>query len=276
MNVLSPSEQYLQDFHQRVAGATSAAFATSPAKTKSRVYKSSYEVLTSAALGSPRPNAVLDVACGDGHLLGLLAATSVPLTLVGLDMSLGELQIARAALPNHVLLLKERAQKMSLASGSIDVVVSHMALMLMDEIESVLAEIHRVLARDGTFAAMVGRTFLLGAVNAIFLDIFRPIAEEDLLPMPFGDRRTRSTEGWAELLDTDFYDLQFEDVDVLWQPTPSELWNALTETYDIDRLSDGARLRLKKALVAELSRIQDSEGRLQTGWGLRFIQARAR
>lgn len=165
---------------------------------------------------------------------------------------------------------------MSLASKSIDLVVSHMALMLMDDIEAVLSEIHRVLVPNGRLAAIVGRVFMLGPVNDIFLDIFRPIAKVDLPSMPMGDRRTRSTEGWIELFEGDFYDPQIEDVDVAWQPTPGELWDALIETYDIDRLSVAARLKLKDTLIAETSSMLDSEGRLRTGWGLRFIQASAR
>ncbi|WP_181013407.1 class I SAM-dependent methyltransferase, partial [Pseudomonas avellanae] len=156
---------------------------------------------------------------------------------------------------------------MSLASGSIDLVVSHMALMLMDDIEAVLSEVHRVLVPNGRFAAIVGRTFMLGPVNDIFLDIFLPIAKADLSLMAMGDRRTRSADGWLNLLRADFGDLRTEDVDVAWSPTPGELWDALIETYDIDRLSVAAQLKLRDALIAETSNLLDREGRLQTGWG---------
>lgn len=276
MDVLSPSERFLQDFHQRVAGATTTAFASLPATTASRTYASSYALLANAALESSSSSTILDVACGDGHLLGLLANASSALNLIGLDMSQGELDIARATLPERVVLLRERAQNMSLASGSVDVVVSHMALMLMDDIEAVIEEIRRVLVPNGKLAAIVGRAFLLGTVNDILTDIFRPIAKADLVPMRFGDPRTHSVDGWTSLLDGAFHQLEMEDVDVVWQPTPIELWNALVETYNIDRLSDGARLKLKDTLVAELGRNVDSDGKLQTGWGLRFIQAHAR
>ena len=224
----------------------------------------------------PLPGTVLDVGCGGGHLLGLLDTASNSSTLIGVDLSHGELNVARRTLPSRVLLLRERAQQMSLASGSIDIAVSHMALMLMDDIENVLSEIHRVLVPDGKLAGIVGRTFLLGPLNDIFLDVFKPIAQADLLPMPMGDRRTRSVDGWTSLLDRDFHDVQTEDVDVSWRPTPSELWSALIETYDIDRLSEPARRKLRDALIAESSSMLDREGRLQTGWGLRLIQAHAR
>ncbi|WP_205417427.1 class I SAM-dependent methyltransferase [Trinickia diaoshuihuensis] len=165
MDLFSPAERYLQDFHARRPGATSAAFSALPATTKSRTYKSSYEVLAAVVRDLPLPSTVLDVGCGDGHLLGLLDKASNSSTLIGVDLSDGELNVARRTLPSHVLLLRERAQQMSLASESIDVVVSHMALMLMDDIESVLSEIHRVLVSGGKLAGIVGRTFLLGPLH---------------------------------------------------------------------------------------------------------------
>jgi SAM-dependent methyltransferase len=150
-----------------------------------------------------------------------------------------------------------------------------MALMLMDDIEMVLREIRRVLRPQGELAAMAGRTFLLGEVNEIFLGVFRPIAKEDTLSTQFGDRRTGTTRGWTELLQRDFRNLQFEDIDVDWAPHPDELWNALTETYDIDRLSGAARERLRKRLLDAIAPLQQGDGTIRTGWGLRLVRAQA-
>jgi ubiquinone/menaquinone biosynthesis C-methylase UbiE len=152
MTAYSPRELYLQNFHDRVAGATSAAFASLPAKTPFREYKSSYDALYSVVLERPSSRTVLDVACGDGHLLRLLSDSSCSLQLVGVDISQGDLDIARATLSGNVRLLRERAQEMSLETGSVDIVVSHMALMLMDDIEQVLQEIRRVLVPGGAWA----------------------------------------------------------------------------------------------------------------------------
>ena len=275
MIAYSPRELYLQNFHDRVAGATSAAFASLPAKTSFREYKSSYDVLCSLVLESPSPRTVLDVACGDGHLLSLLSDSSCPLQLIGVDISQGDLDIARAALPGNVRLLRERAQEMSLGTGSVDIVVSHMALMLMDDIEQVLQEIRRVLLPGGTLAVVVGRSFLLGEANDVFLDLFRPIASQSLPPLKLGDRRTGSVEGWVELLRTGFEDWHFEDIDVPWAPAPQELWQALTETYDVDRLPHEARSQLRDQLIPAWAALQDDCGHIHTGWGLRLVRAQA-
>lgn len=126
-----------------------------------------------------------------------------------------------------------------------------------------------------SFQAVLGRSFLLGEANDVFLDIFRPIARQSLPPLKLGDRRTGSVEGWVELLRTGFEDGHFEDIDVPWEPTPQELWHALTETYDVDRLPHEARSQLRDQLIPAWAGLQDDRGRIHTGWGLRLVRARA-
>lgn len=276
MTPLTAAESYLQDFHQRQVGVTSAAFAHLPARTSSGTYASSYAVLTSLVPALDTPLSVLDLACGDGHLLGLLAARRQPrLQLLGVDMSEAELAAARAALPASVRLLLGRGQALDLPSASIDCLVSHMALMLMDDIEQVVYEMRRVLRPGGQFAAIVGRIFLLGEVNDVFLRVFKPIASTELPPLRFGDRRAGSEAGWRELLDGAFTHVAFDDIDVPWTPTPGELWAALLDTYDIDRLDDEARQRLQIAFLDAINGLLREDGTIATGWGLRLVRARA-
>lgn len=276
MTTPTAAETYLQDFHQRQVGVTSAAFAHLPARSPSGGWASSYDVLTSLIPPVDTPLSVLDLACGDGHLLGLLAARRQPdLQLLGVDMSEAELAAARAALPASVRLLLGRGQALDLPSASVDYLVSHMALMLMDDIEQVVREMRRVLRPGGQFAAIVGRTFLLGEVNDVFMRVFKPIASDALPPLRFGDRRAGSEAGWRELLDAGFADVAFEDIDVPWTPTPGELWAALLDTYDIDRLDDDARQRLRSAFMDAVAPLRTGDGLIATGWGLRLVRARA-
>ncbi|MDZ5633422.1 class I SAM-dependent methyltransferase [Janthinobacterium sp. GMG1] len=274
MTPLTAAETYLQDFHQRQVSVTSAAFAHLPANSPAGTWASSYHVLTSLVPAVDTPLTVLDLACGDGYLLGLLAARR-QLQLLGVDMSQAELAVARAALPPSVQLLQGRGQALDVPSASIDCLVSHMALMLMDDIEQVMREMRRVLRPAGQFAAIVGRTFLLGEVNDVFMRVFKPIASTELPPLRFGDRRTGSEAGWRELLDGSFADVEFDDIDVPWTPTPGELWAALLDTYDIDRLDDGGRQRLRGAFMDAVAYLQGSDGKIATGWGLRLVCARA-
>jgi len=276
MTPLTAAESYLQDFHQRQVGVTSAAFAHLPAHSSTATWASSYAMLSDLVPVGNSPLTVFDLACGDGHLLGLLAARQQSqLQLLGIDMSEAELAAARAALPASVRLRQGRAQALDLPSASVDYLVSHMALMLMDDIEQVVREMRRVLRPGGQFAAIVGRTFLLGEVNEVFMRVFKPIASDALPPLRFGDRRAGSEAGWRALLNAGFADVEFDDIDVPWSPTPCELWSALSDTYDIDRLDDDARQRLRGAFLEAAAPLQGADGMIATGWGLRLVRARA-
>ncbi|ALK30608.1 class I SAM-dependent methyltransferase [Burkholderia plantarii] len=272
----SSAEIYLKDFHRRRAGATGRAFGDQPARSGQAEYASSYHALAHRVPNDAMPRTVLDLACGDGPLLRILNDRGHAQTkLIGVDMSDGELSAARQGLPRGIRLLEERAQQMSLDSGSVDYVLSHMALMLMDDIEQVIREIRRVLRRNGTFSAVVGRTFLTGRIGTVFLDVFKPIAKTHLPRLPLGDARTRSEGGWRELLGREFVDVVFEDIEIDWTPAPEQFWLEMLDTYDADRMPEEARARLKRELWPALAPLQDENGRLQTGWGLRLIQATA-
>lgn len=272
----SQAEIYLKDFHLRRAGATRRAYGNHPARSTQAEYPSSYHALAERVPKDEISRTVLDLACGDGPLLQILndrghAATK----LIGIDMSDGELGAARAVLPQEVRLLNERAQELSLGSGSVDYVLSHMALMLMDEIEQVVREIRRVLRQGGSFSAVVGRAFLTGEVGKVFLDVFRPIAKANLTHLPLGDGRTRSEAGWNELLQHGFTNVAFEDIEIDWTPTPEQLWLDMLDTYDTDRMSETARAQFKSELLSAFAPMQREDGTLKTGWGLRLIQASA-
>ena len=119
--------------------------------------RTSYEWLAEA-VATGRHRTVLDLACGSGALLSILdARMSEDTRLMGVDMSPDELALARAQLPERrVELMEGRAQQLEhLRDGSVDAVLCHWALTLMDPVAPVLAEIARVLAPGGRFAAIV-------------------------------------------------------------------------------------------------------------------------
>ncbi|SOE95449.1 Methyltransferase domain-containing protein [Burkholderia sp. D7] len=276
MSELSTAESYLHDFHQRVVGSTTAAFASLPTTTNGVTHRSSYDLLASLIPAGPKPVRVLDVGCGDGHLLGLLAERKQPgLRLIGVDMSQGELDAAKLLLPVDVTLLRERAQHLSIKNDTIDFALSHMALMLMDDIELVFSEIRRVLNCAGMIAFVVGRSFLLGPINQAYLDTLRPIARREGAALQFGDSRMQSEDGWKALMSASFSDIRCANVDVRWRPTPSELWESLATTYDVDRLSLTGQDELRDRFFATLVNLQEGDGRVSTGWGQRLFTARS-
>ncbi|MFM0093401.1 class I SAM-dependent methyltransferase [Paraburkholderia sediminicola] len=277
MNAHTAAEAYLLDFHRRVVSSTSIAFGSIPASLNGTLHASSYHALASMVPADNKALSVLDIGCGDGHLLSLLAGRKHRgLRLAGVDMSDGELDVARSVLPNDISLLKERAQELSIATGTIDVVLSHMALMLMDDIEQVLSEIHRILRPCGTLAFIVGGKGLLEPVRQLYLNELRPILREEKISLRLGDARTSTGEGWRTLLSSSFTDCKLADVDLEVSTTPSEFWDFfLSTTYDVDLLSSGGQEKLRERVLAILASNCDHNGNLRVGCGLQLITARS-
>ena len=154
---------------------------------------------------------VLDLACGSGPLLKILYDSNKNLRLKGVDMCPEELALAKARLPNGVVDLFElKAQNLtSIDDNSIDVVLCHWALTLMNPITPVLNEVSRVLSSGGRFAALVN-----GPMNLAprYSDVHNLIYEyvQSKLPkygeIDLGDPRIRSTDKLKHLLSESFPD----------------------------------------------------------------------
>ncbi|MFC8709130.1 class I SAM-dependent methyltransferase [Streptomyces sp. NPDC057197] len=126
--------------------------------------RSSYAILADQVAGRRR---VLDLGCGDGVLLELLAAAP-DRRLAGVDLSPHSLALARRrpALAGTAL-AQARAQRLPFSDGAFDACVSHLALMLMGDADKVVAETARVLVPGGVLACAVGG----GAVGGEAYDV---------------------------------------------------------------------------------------------------------
>ena len=83
---------------------------------------------------------VLDLACGSGPLLKILSDRNKNLNLKGVDMCPEELALAKTRLTNSgINLIESKAQNLTtIDDNSIDIVLCHWALTLMDPIAPVL------------------------------------------------------------------------------------------------------------------------------------------
>ncbi len=189
---------HLQAVHEDAAGFTEACAAA----CRDDQGRNSYEWLSQAA--KPAPGAsVLDLACGSGVLLELCRARyGGEVALTGLDMSEAELKLARDRLAGaDIALHHELAQSIDFAAdASLDAVLCHWALTLMDPLDPVLAELARVLKPGGVFAAIVDGPDAaadgyaeVGAIIGAHVDRARP----DYLEL--GDPRTRHGEALSAL-----------------------------------------------------------------------------
>lgn len=206
---VTPGEQYLRAFHAARPGVTSAALARG----------GSYEHLVAAVAGARR---VLDLGCGDAHLL-----TQIP-GAIGLDL----------APSPHPRIVQGRAQELPFADRAFDAVVCHLAFMLFEELERVVAEVRRVCT--GRFAALLG-----GGPTADGDDAFhRFLALARFEPRAFGDPRASTPSGWRELFGRP--PERFDRIAIDLTGAFDDVWRFLGASYQL-RDADATCSRLRAA-----------------------------
>ena len=242
-------DQLLRAYHAQHPGATARAFADGRGEDG----RSTYQIL--AALPAPG-DAVLDLGCGDGLLLELLLERGCR-DLVGVDMSPEELAAAaaRPALAG-VRLVEARADALPLPAASVDWALSHMAFMLMSEVEAVVAELARVLRPGGRFVAVVGGGPAEEADGfARFLRLYQ--LEHDALaekPPPIGDRRTREADGLASLFHpgTGFAaGVEETALTVRHDAAAERVWDILASIYGMLLVPPERRAAMRERFLAE-------------------------
>lgn len=261
----TPAEQYLAAFHDRVHGATPRGIG----RARTADGATSYDVLLrSVAIPGAR---VLDVACGDGELLER-ASRLGPAALFGIDLSAGEVGRARARLGPAADVRHEGAAALSLPSASVDVVLCHLALMLIAPIEPALAQIARVLRAGGSFAAVVQGRRPGGALGT-FGRLLGARLQAEGRSLDVGDPRVSVPEDLRALLvDCGFADVSVEDFDAQVRFARDDAPAFFDTLYGPDLLTDAGRA----ALYAELqdSLVSEDDGSVLCTLPLRLVRAR--
>lgn len=272
---LSDSERFLAGFHDADPGVTSRAFGALPATMAGAAFASSYKCLADVAPGAAAT--VLDLACGDGYLLSLLAARQQPgLSLVGVDLSAGELEAARRRLGSAAALHQARAQDLPLADASADVVLCHMALMLMDDAPRVLGEVRRVLQPGGAMAAVVGGGGAASPAHEVFVSLLRQYPKlADFESLRLGDGRLYTPEGIVELFRPAFGLPAIDDIVLRRRSAPDGLRDWLSGLYNIAWLEPRDRAAIGRRFVQDVASLCEADGKMEHLVRLRRITARA-
>jgi O-antigen biosynthesis protein len=94
---------------------------------------------------------VLDAGCGAGYGSALLARAGAA-DVVGIDLSAQAVEAARAGAPENTAFLVGDVHELSFEPGRFDVVVCFEVIEHVDRQDAVIAELARVIARDGLLA----------------------------------------------------------------------------------------------------------------------------
>ena len=191
---------HLKAIHQENAGFTEACASS----CRDKVGRNSYEWLAELVPDNKVSN-VLDLACGSGPLLKILFDRNKNLNLNGVDMCPEELALAKIRLKNSgTNLIESDAQNLkTITDNSIDIVLCHWALTLMDPIEPVLNEVKRILTSKGQFAAIVDGPMDIAPGYKRVHDLIYSYVQEEIPSygkIDLGDPRIRRSESLSILV----------------------------------------------------------------------------
>ncbi|MCA9957387.1 MAG: methyltransferase domain-containing protein [Anaerolineales bacterium] len=112
---------------------------------------------------------VLELGCGTGTVLPPLQQAAASGQVIGLDLSAGMLQVAQRRLGFPVAFVQADAAQLPFAAARFDAVLMSFTLELFDtpEIPVVLAEVRRVLGKNGRFA-----TVTLAQQNSLAVQLY--------------------------------------------------------------------------------------------------------
>jgi ubiquinone/menaquinone biosynthesis C-methylase UbiE len=195
---------HLRTVHQEHAGFTEACASSCRDETG----RNSYEWLAELVPDNEGLR-VLDLACGSGPLLKILFDRNKNLNLKGIDMCPEELALAKTRLINSkVNLIESKAQNLTaINNNSIDIVLCHWALTLMDPIGPVLDEVRRVLIPEGRFAALVDGPMNTAPGYTEVHDLIYSYVQEEIPSygeIDLGDPRIRGSESLSNLVHKTF------------------------------------------------------------------------
>ena len=191
---------HLRTVHQEHTGFTEACAST----CRDEAGRNSYEWLAELVPAN-KGSRVLDLACGSGPLLKILFDRNKNLNLKGIDMCPEELALAKTRLMNSgVNLIESKAQNLTaINDNSIDIVLCHWALTLMDPITPVLDEVRRVLTSEGQFAALVDGPMNAAPGYTEVHDLIYSYVQEEIPSygeIDLGDPRIRGSESLSNLV----------------------------------------------------------------------------
>ncbi|MDB9711883.1 class I SAM-dependent methyltransferase [Pelagibacteraceae bacterium] len=195
---------HLRTVHQEHTGFTEACASSCRDETG----RNSYEWLAELVPDNEGLR-VLDLACGSGPLLKILFDRNKNLNLKGIDMCPEELALAKTRLINSkVNFIESKAQNLTaINNNSIDIVLCHWALTLMDPIGPVLNEVRRVLTPEGRFAALVDGPMNAAPGYTEVHDLIYSYVQEEIPSygeIDLGDPRIRGSESLSKLVHKTF------------------------------------------------------------------------
>jgi SAM-dependent methyltransferase len=259
--MMGTTNMYLKDWHRRFAGQRFGfleQFCLENGTT-------SFEALVTAAVLRPQQT-VLDLGCGEGPLLRYVLQRDV--RYIGVDFSAASLAAARQQFgATAAEFVEADAGQMPLPDASCDVVLSHMALHIMNPLEPVLFEVARVLKPNGTLHVFLAAPWRMhsSAEASRFYDVMNLFQQfKDVsTPTRVGTGTLATEQSIVDAITSGFADkatVSFTYADLLIHRPPTEALTLFMGAYSFDLIHDEHKPEAAKSFLTKLIALKDGDG----------------
>jgi SAM-dependent methyltransferase len=193
----------------------------------------------------------------------LLARLGRESTIVGADFCPEGIELARLRISDpRASFLVARAQDLPFSDASFGYVVCHMALMLMDPLEPVLAEAKRVLKPGGRLLAVVSG----GAPLGLYKEVRRltSLFVQAHIPSYVESRQTRTPRLPGET----------REFQVSSRVRPEAVWDYMKTMYFVPMLPSWAQRELRDDLLAAAQGVLDEQGNADLHIPMKLVDVR--
>ncbi len=263
--------EHLIAFHRAFNDGTASLVST----LRTPSCQTSYEVLAARIKAlAPTAHSILDVGCGDGALLALLAQTFGPeVALSGVDLCDNEIDRARERVPTAALVCGD-ASGCDMGRGMYDVATAHLSFMSMPRVRAVIERLRDALRPGGVLVFVVedplaGDTIVrlmreaIGVVRGQF-PRFAPL-------VPGREPIERDDALQALLADIGLNTHTIERYALAGACSPAQLWALLQRTYPLGLLDASLRKSIREHTLAHAP--ADSDGLVRVTLSLRLVVA---
>ena len=252
---------YLKDWHRRFAGQRFSLFEQFCLENGT----TSFETLVTVAGFRPHQT-VLDLGCGEGPLLRYVLQRDV--RYIGVDFSAASLAVARQQVgATAAEFVEADAGQMPLPEASCDVVLSHMALHIMNPVEPVLFEVSRVLKPNGQLHIFLPATWRIhsSAEASRFQDVMHLFQQfKDVsTPTPIGTGQFATEASVVETITRGFAGkatVSFTYADLVMHRPPTEALTPFLWAYSFDLIHDAHKPEAVKTLLTKLIMLKEGDG----------------